>query len=61
MGNIILDRSILGTKTMGNRNKKRQVKNKRKLLSNKQVADIIEEFTLTTHKFMKKRINTNKK
>ena len=46
---------------MGNRNKKRQVKDKRKLLSNKQVADIIEEFTLTTHKFMKKRINTKKK
>jgi hypothetical protein len=29
---------------MGNRNKKRQVRKKRKLLSDKQVSDLIEEF-----------------
>ena len=42
---------------MGNRNKKREVDRKRKLLSDQQLADLIEEFTLVSHKFMKKRIN----
>jgi hypothetical protein len=30
---------------MGNRNKKRQVRKKRKLLSEKQVTNLIEEFS----------------
>ena len=45
---------------MGNRNKKRNVDRKRKLLSDEELGDLIEEFTLSSHKFMKKRINRSK-
>tara|TARA_R110002020_G_scaffold83406_3_gene207587 strand:- start:824 stop:964 length:141 start_codon:yes stop_codon:yes gene_type:complete len=46
---------------MGNRNKKKQVKDKRQMMTYQEVANIIEEFTLINHKVMKKRIYTKKK
>ena len=45
---------------MGNRNKKRVARKKRELLSDQQLGDLIEEFTLSSHKIMKKRINRSK-